>query len=387
MIHWRMNWVFSIVVALLVLSMNVRSAHARTQWTPEQANAWYKAKGWRVGCNYIPRTAINQLEMWQAETFDPKTIDQELGLAEGLGFNSIRVFLHDLLWQQDRDGFLKRMDAFLTIADRHHIGVMFVLFDGVWDPDPRLGKQHEPVPFLHNSGWVQSPGRAILKDDAKQDQLKDYVVGVIGHFKDDKRVDAWDVFNEPDNPNSNSYGATGSMEELAPDVKESQALKLLMKEFAWARSADPSQPLTCGVWRVEWPKLRPVERAQLDESDVVSYHAYSPLDGMRTWVKNLRDHMKGRERPLLCTEYMARPQGSRFKPILGYLKEENIGAYNWGFVQGKTGTNYAWNSWETKPADRREPPVWFHEIYKQTPDGLKPYDPNEVKYIRSVTGK
>ena len=96
--------------------------------------------------------------MWQADTFDPVTIDRELGWAEGLGFNSIRVFLHNIPFDQDREGFLKRIDRFLAIAERHKIGVMLVLFDAVWDPNPAPGKQREPKKGLHNSGWVQSPG-------------------------------------------------------------------------------------------------------------------------------------------------------------------------------------------------------------------------------------
>ena len=149
-----------------------QAAGPRPKWSPEQANAWYAKQPWLVGGNYTPRTAINQLEMWQAETWDPKTIDQELGWARTLGFTSMRVFLHDLAWKNDRRGFLRRMEQFLDIAEKHDIGVMFVLFDSVWDPYPKAGKQREPSPHRHNSGWVQSPGQDILKDAAKQDELR-----------------------------------------------------------------------------------------------------------------------------------------------------------------------------------------------------------------------
>ena len=172
----------------------------RGQWTPAQANAWQAQQPWFVGCNFSPSTAINQLEMWQAETWDPATIDKELGWAQDLGFTSVRVFLHDLMWTYDRPGFLARMDQFLEIADRHRIGVMFVLFDGVWDPLPKAGKQRDPVPHVHNSGWVQSPGVEVLKDPVARASLKSYVQGVIGAFRNDPRVQVWDLFNEPDNP-------------------------------------------------------------------------------------------------------------------------------------------------------------------------------------------
>ena len=117
----------------LVAIVSVLCAAADQPWTTARANQWYSQQPWLVGSNFIPSTAINQLEMWQAASFDLPTIDRELGWAESLGMNTMRVFLHDLLWQQDSAGFLKRMDQFLAVADKHHIRIMFVLFDSVSD--------------------------------------------------------------------------------------------------------------------------------------------------------------------------------------------------------------------------------------------------------------
>src|SRR3712207_2356557 len=151
-----------------VLGTAVRAAdNPAGRWSEERANAWHQKAGWLVGANYAPGYAINQLEMWQADTFDPAAIDRELQWAEDLGFNSMRVFLHHLLWEQDKEGFLKRMDQFLEISDKHKIGVMFVLFDSVWDPNPKLGKQREPQKGLHNSGWVQSPGKEDRSEERR----------------------------------------------------------------------------------------------------------------------------------------------------------------------------------------------------------------------------
>ncbi|NUQ65187.1 MAG: endo-1,4-beta-xylanase [Pirellulales bacterium] len=355
------------------------AANARERWSEEQAQAWGRRTPWLVGSNYAPAYAINQLEMWQADTFDLAAIDRELALAEQLGFNSMRVFLHHLLWEQDREGFLQRIETFLEIADKHGIGAMFVLFDSVWDPNPRLGTQREPRAGVHNSGWVQSPGAKDLTDPGRHALLEQYVKGVIGRFKTDRRVQAWDTWNEPDNTNDNSYGKNGLDQESAG--KQALTLELLKKTFAWARQADPAQPLTSGVWlgghKADPQKLVPMEKVQLDESDVVSFHCYGNLDEMKKWAASLRRY----RRPVLCTEYMARPAGSTFDPILGYLKQENIAAYNWGFVAGKTNTIYPWASWQT-PCER-EPEVWFHDIFR--PDG-RPFDPSEVEYIRRVTG-
>jgi hypothetical protein len=352
-----------------------RPAGPETRWPADRANQWLDRQGWLVGCNYLPATAINQLEMWQADTFDPDTIDRELGYAEHLGFNSLRVFLHHLLWEQDAKGFLQRMDRFLDIAARHRIGVMFVLFDSCWDPHPRLGKQPAPKPGLHNSGWVQSPGLEVLRDQTKHAALKAYVAGVVGRFRDDKRVQAWDVWNEPDNTNASSYG------KLEPKNKAELVRPLLVQVFAWAREARPSQPLTSGVWVGTWAdpdKLRPVERVQLEQSDVISFHNYGKLEQLQQCVKNLRRY----GRPLLCTEYMARPAGSRFEPHLAWMKEQKVAAYNWGFVDGKSQTIYPWDSWKKPYA--AEPKEWFHDIFRK--DGT-PYRQAEVDYIRRVTGR
>ncbi len=362
-----------LAVGLLVAAMG--NVAARDRWTPEQANDWYAKQPWLVGCNFGPSTAINQLEMWQADTWDPRTIDRELGWAEGLGFTSIRVFLHNLLWQQDQAGFLQRLEEFLALADKHHIGVMFVPLDGVWDPDPQLGKQRAPKPHVHNSGWVQSPGRAILSDPKRQDELKPYIVGLISHFKDDRRVQVWDIFNEPDNPNTSAYG------KVELKNKAEVATALLQKAFLWAREANPSQPVTAGVWIGTWgdpARYTPMEKVMFAESDVISFHNYAPLAELKQCVQHLRRF----RRPIICTEYMARPRGSTFDPILQYLKDERVGAYNWGFVAGKTQTIYPWDTW-TKTYTA-EPAVPFHDIFRR--DGT-PLVPAEVKYIKRVTGK
>ena len=368
-------------VALLVgFPLTLASdAVARDRWTPAEAQTWAKSQPWLVGCNYIPSTAINQLEMWQAETFDPKTIDRELGWAEGLGFTSVRVFLHHLPFEQDREAFLKRIDEFLAIAERHKIGAVLVPFDSVWDPNPKLGKQRDPQPGLHNSGWVQCPGAPDLTNPERHKLLEEYVRGVVGRFKADRRVQAWDVWNEPDNLNNNSYGENHLKQE--PPHKLELTMPLLAKTFVWARECDPSQPLTSGVWIGNWPdeaKLTPTEKIQLNESDVISFHSYGKLEDLKKCVDNLRRY----ERPLLCTEYMARPNGSTFDPHLAYLKEQKVAAHCWGFVNGKSQTIYPWDSWQ-KPY-KAEPKVWFHDIFRA--DGT-PYDAKEVEYIRGVTGK
>ena len=160
--------------------MLVMPAFADTQqWSTQKANQWYAQQRWLVGSNYIPADAINQLEMWQADTFNAAQIDKELGWAESIGMNTMRVFLHDKLWEQDAEGFKKRIDQFLAIAAKHGIRPMLVFFDSCWDPDPKPGPQHPPIPGVHNSGWVQSPGRAVLADTANYPRLEAYVKDIV----------------------------------------------------------------------------------------------------------------------------------------------------------------------------------------------------------------
>ena len=365
----RLSW----LGLLFVFVYGASSAEPGVRWSQDQANSWRQKTGWLVGCDFLPSTAINQLEMFQAETFDLPTIDRELGWAQSLGFNAVRVYLQDLLWQQDPKGFLKRLDEFLAVADKHGIGVIFVLFDSCWDPFPKLGKQRDPTPHVHNSGWVQSPGADELRDASKVPVLKDYVTGVVGAFRADARVRLWDIWNEPDNMNRPAYV------QREPADKVQLVLPLLEQAFGWAREANPTQPLTSGVWIGTWPdpeKLSPTERVQITQSDVISFHNYNELASLSEAVNNLRRY----HRPLLCTEYMSRGNGSFFDPNLAYLKAQGVAALNWGLVDGKSQTIYPWDSW-TKQYDR-EPSLWFHDIFHR--DGT-PYREAERAYIKEIT--
>lgn len=377
--------------AALCLLLGVASVHAQSQtaqdpaaavvgapdrWSAERANVWYAKQPWLIGANYTTSNAINQLEMFQAETFDPATIDRELGWArEKFGMNTMRVYLHDLLWQQDQKGFVRRLDQFLDIAEKHGIRPMLVLFDSCWDPDPVLGPQHRPIPGVHNSGWVQSPGRRDLIDSANDARFRAYVEGVVGAFANDDRVLAWDIWNEPDNPGGGSYNDK-QLEQERARIEE-----LLPKAFAWARSKKPTQPLTSGVWiGPDWspgaPGLTEIQRLQLAHSDIVSFHNYEQPEAFEARIGQLRPY----GRPLLCTEWLARGNGSNVDTILPIARRENIAMINWGFVDGAIQTRFPWDSWE-RPYTMQEPTLWFHDLLKR--DGT-PYRTREVEIFRRL---
>ena len=348
---------FKNLILVTVLSVaTLFHVSAQQVWTAEKANAWYAKHPWINGSDFIPSTAINQLEMWQADTFDPKTIDRELGWAEGIGFNAMRVFLHSVAWKEDPTGFKKRVNTYLDIAARHHIQTIFVFFDDCWNANPKSGKQPDPKPGIHNSGWAQDPGRQIA---APEDfaALKAYVDDVLTTFKHDDRILLWDLYNEPGNSD-----------------KGTKSEELLLKTFTWAHAVNTDQPVSAGLWNWDYKELNEL---QIKNSDVITYHDYDVPDKHILVI----DLLKLYNRPLICTEYMARPRSSTFENTMPMLKKENIGAINWGLVSGKTNTKYAWDA---PMPDGSEPKLWFHEVFRTNGE---PYKQDEVALIKQINGK
>ncbi|HTN36734.1 MAG TPA: hypothetical protein VL053_06640 [Arachidicoccus sp.] len=358
------NSAITLIICLMSFIF-VRSVQGQTQavseqtdkvWTAAEAGGWYAHQKWLVGADYIPSNAVNQLEMWQEDTFSPDLIDKELGLAETIGFNTMRVFLHSISWKEDKAAFKKRIDAFLTICQNHHIKPMLVFFDDCWNKEGHAGKQPAPKTGVHNSGWVQDPGQPASEDPANFPPLEQYVKDILNNFKHDKRILAWDLYNEPGNSG-----------------KGVKSLPLLKAVFQWAHDVRPDQPLTAGLWK--WD-LEVLNAFQIANSDIVSYHDYE----QPKWHLRVIQLLKAYGKPLICTEYMARTKGSLFSNTLPMLKKEHVGAINWGFIQGKTNTIYAWDN---PLPDGREPKLWFHDIFRKD---FTPYKQEEVDLIQSLNG-
>jgi hypothetical protein len=312
------------------------------RWSKERANRWYDGLPWLVGCNFIPSTAINQLEMWQADTFDPQTIGRELGWAADIGFNTVRVYLHDLAWEADAKGFKKRIDQFLGIAAQNGIKPLFVIFDDCWNANPKIGPQPEPIPSVHNSGWLQSPGLDIVNNPESWERLERYVGDVVSTFSQDERVLMWDLYNEPGNNNNGK-----------------KSLPLVKEVFEWARSANPCQPLTVGIWF----DVKELNAFQLAASDVITFHNYKPADDLVQQIAALKQY--GR-------------RGSLVETNLPIFHQENVGCINWGLVAGKTNTIWQWGTEEGAP----EPDPWFHDLFRQDDT---PYREQEVALFRKLT--
>jgi len=329
-----------------------------SQWSPQRAFAWYRSVAPIRGCNYLPRTAVNDTEMWQAETLDIKTIDQELGWAQTSGYNSIRVFLQYIVWQNDPRGMKDRMVKLLEAAKGHGITVMFVPFDdcAFAGREPYLGKQDEPVAGVHNSGWVPSPGLKRVVDRAAWGDLAKYMKDIVSAFADDRRVLVWDLYNEP--------GASGMGQKSLPLVEAA---------FEWAREANPSQPLTIALWADFNDAM---SKRMMELSDVVSFHGYDKPEGARAKIKLCA----ASGRPVICTEFLHRQSGNTFAAILPIFNELDVGRYNWGLVAGRTQTYMPWGSKKGDPM----PAVWQHDVFHA--DG-RPYDAAEIELLRKEASR
>lgn len=326
------------------------------RWSAQKANDWYNRLPWLVGCNFIPSTAINQLEMWQKETFDLATMQRELGWAAAIGFNCIRVFLHDVVYQIDPEGFKERIDQFLETAYRNRIRTAFVFFTG-GPLDPKVGKQPDPIPGVHNSGWAGSPGAKVVVNPGDWSRLESYVKDILSVFAADNRVLMWDLYNEP---------GGGKMYE--------KSLPLLQAVFSWARAVSPQQPLTVGLFEYDTARLQQLNDFQLKSSDIITFHQYNTAEKLKKLIQRFRPLGW----PVVGTEWMARTRGSRFITHLPIFKQEGVGCISWGLVDGKTQTRFPWGSQQGAP----EPEEWFHDIFRK--DGT-PYDPAEIALIKRLT--
>ena len=374
------------------------------RWSEKRIWDWYDNLPWLVGTNFITSSSINQLEFWQEKTFDVSLIEKELKFSASIGMNTHRVFLHDLLWQQDSIGFLERINKFLEISERNEIKTLFVFFDDVWHPLPKLGKQPKAIPNVHNSGWVQSPGARILYDTLNHDKLESYIKGVVSKFANDSRIIGWDLYNEPGQKGIASHNISKErtielyrkigleitednysnydLNRIDPkDKKQVYTLSLLKKTVKWVREINPSQPITIGIyeWDVKWDdknNLSELNKYILNNSDLISFHSYGSKNEVLRRVNELENY----NRPLLCTEYIAREYQNTFENILPIFNDNKIGAYNWGLVSGKTNTIYPWKSWDSTYT--RPPKKWHHDIFYR--DG-NPYSSDEIEFIKSLT--
>ncbi len=352
------------------------------QWTIEQAKAWQNQYSWLCGFNYIPASAINWTEMWQAESFDLPQIKKELCWAKDAGFNALRTNLPFIVWEHDRDGLLKRIAQFLEVCEDNHIYVMLTLMDdcGFSGEHPFLGPQKEPRSNIHNSQAAASPGRNKVIDQHCWPLIKDYIMDIIQTFSDDQRIIIWDLYNEP--ANRTIFTDVGKEAEFDAAL-EDYGLQLMEKSFDWARKINPKQPLTVGGWHVSQHKGgrfcffdHKIDQQAFKLSDIISFHAYVPLNIVVQMISTLKQY----HRPILCTEWLARHASSYLTEQLPLFKENHIGCYQWGLVNGRTQTHLPWSSIQARFPDYQK--LWFHDFFHF--DG-RAYDEKEAILVHELS--
>jgi len=321
------------------MDIHISKIHA-SRWSLEKASTWADRCAEVRGCNYIPMNCVNSTAFWQS--LDEKLIDRELGWAEDIGLNSLRIFIQYMVYESNPQAMIDNVSRFLDLAAHHQMTVMPVLFDDCWGPDPSLGKQPDPIPGVHNSRWTASPGFSRVKPESWP-ALDKYVHNLINRFAEDERIIAWDLYNE-------------AKKENRPLVKAA---------FSWARDVKPSQPLV-SCWEAD------------DLQDVITFHCYADPEG-EEFRKVITTALES-SRPVICTECMARPLGSTLDKLIPVFTRHRIGWYIWGLVAGATQTRFPWG-W---PPGGPEPYLWFHDLLY--PDG-KPYSDQEVALIRQLAGK
>lgn len=348
------------------------------KWSIEAINRWYDAQPWTTGINFYPSTAINQAEIWQEHDHERMFTDigKELSLAKSIGFTSLRTIFPFELWRVSPEVYFRHVDEFLALCDVFGLSVMPVLFDDccvvkeLYQP-MQFGKQPDPVPGYFGGSPItcfettSEMGYNVTDEPGMEEVVECYIRELMEHYRSDKRVYAWNVWNEPGNSN-----------------RRSRSLAMMRNVFDWLRKYDVSQPLTADVFAAacDFPDeyLRAprtgteIELAAIDLSDVISYHYYGDYLHMRQYIECLRIY----QRPLLCTEWLHRPMRSFIQTHLPLLKRERVGSYFFGFVNGKMQFNEPWEY--LKVRKDMDLTLWMHDIYHKD---FTPYDPEEIAVI------
>lgn len=324
------------------------------RWSEERIWAWWRDIGVIRGVNYIPRSCVNSIEMWMEETFDPETLSEELGWARDCGFTAVRIPLQFAVYQLDPQGFLDRLDRFLSIAKNRGLLTVPVLFDDLnrAGREPEVGPQPPPVPGAHNAQWVPSPGPSRVTDPQRWKELEEYMKSVLNRFRNDRRVLYWDLYNTAGN-----------------DGLWDRSLPLLERSFDWAREVNPSQPIAVPAWR---ELGSPMSARKLERSDLITFQSFDSAQMVESQIQLLKRF----NRPIVLVDFLMRQRESRLETILPVCATYGVGWFSRGLAQGRT---QIWVQ-DSAFANPQAPDLWQADVLKS--DGAA-YDRREIDLIRA----
>lgn len=347
------------------------------RWSKEKAWSWYNARPWIRGCNYMSADCANRVDQWQSLGFEERfeTTEAELKLMQETGFNTVRLILEYVVWEKEHDSFMERFERYIALCDKYGISCMIVLANDCMPPKTELWKM--PDIGIQHYDWGYHGGRKhsqhglhsqaaphfYLDQEESRERYFQMVREIVERYKDDERICLWDLYNEAGNSRRN--------EMTLPNLK---------RLFEIVRKINPSQPLTACVWRTKRDPFSPVEQFALDNSDIITYHCYKPLEEHIKVIERL----KKEERPIINTEWLDRAFGNDVFSCFPLFCKEKIGCINWGFVAGKYQTyeikESTWQKYEngTLP-DYVDFTKWVHDLYRPS---HRPYDPREIELIR-----
>jgi hypothetical protein len=261
---------------------------------------------WMHGVNYTPSYAATDVETWLE--YDPEVIDRELGYAERIGVNCLRVFLQSLVYEHAPDEFLQRFDHFVTTADRHGLKVMPILFDSCFGVSPSLESQHM---------WVANPGPDRMSREHFE-ALDAYARAVVTPYVGDERIALWDVMNEP----------TATVLSLTEEGK-AQIWAFVAHYCELVQKIDPSHAVTVGVAGHDNSNVA-------DLVDVLSCHSYaSTREKFREALSTTQSQARAAGKPWIVSECCAPGWGNPYEMVLPELREFKAGHTCWELMIGK----------------------------------------------------
>jgi len=326
------------LAAILVLApFSDGRAESATNASPAFKADWR----WVRGVVFVPTKSVNEAQQW--DEYDPALNDRELHYASVYGFNCVRVYLHYYIYLKNKEALLRNIEDFLQRADQYGIKTEFVFFDDCWNqPEEALRlpnyKYPAPLPGVHNSRWLVSPGEEVRKHYADhRDRLKAYVQDIVNAHKADPRIAFWETYNEPG--------------------KSPETRQLLADAQAWIHETGTKIPVTA-TGR---------DFAGAPYSDFLSWHEYGGYSYTGT-------------PEALCTECMNRLEQS-IPGIVEHFRDKT-GFIIWEFGIGRDNCRFTWDENRDHPRKDETPKPFHGMIY---PDG-HPWSMDDAKAMLGEAG-